>query len=252
MNQIDVFKYPRFPLSAETIDFLQGMAAMMAKAAGIGGDNFILSGCVAAGTNVSEGMVFINGELMPFIGGDVETYIIVEEVKRTVTAEGQVYEDIYITRQARFGTGSGQMVWADFERVLTIPELEYKIANVLPSGVIVMWSGAQPPEGWVICDGANGTPDLRGRFVVGENTEDLEFQYRGNTGGSKKVTLTVDQIPSHTHSYSAPILVGDHPGGSSGYNRPNGLSTGTTGSRGGGLSHENLPPYYTLAFIMKL
>ena len=45
MNRIELFNYPRFPLSAETIDFLQQMSVLMAKAAGIGGDNFILSGC---------------------------------------------------------------------------------------------------------------------------------------------------------------------------------------------------------------
>ncbi len=252
MNKIDVFKYARFPLSAETIDFLQDMASMMAKAAGIGGDNFILSGCVQTGSNVSEGMVFINGELMPFVGGDVETYMIIEEVKRTVTAEGQVYEDVYITRQARFGTGPGQIEWASLKRVLTIPELEGKLANVLPQGIIVMWSGSEPPEGWAICDGTNGTPDLRGRFVVGTKATELDFQYSGKTGGTKRVTLTVDQIPPHTHTYSAPLVSGDHPGGGSGYDRPNSLNTGSTGSKGGGGSHENLPPYYALAFIMKL
>lgn len=39
--------------------------------------------------------------------------------------------------------------------------------NLLPRGTIVAWTGSVPPNGWNFCDGTNGTPDLRGRFIVG-------------------------------------------------------------------------------------
>lgn len=70
----------------------------------------------------------------------------------------------------------------------------------LPSGIIAMWSGVASaiPSGWYLCDGNNGTPDLRNRFIVGAGST---YQ-PGNTGGSDSVTLTTEQMPSHTHGHS--------------------------------------------------
>ena len=63
-----------------------------------------------------------------------------------------------------------------------------------------MWSGASDaiPSGWWLCDGQNGTPDLRNRFIVGAGSNYVV----GNTGGSDTVTLNANQIPSHTHGFS--------------------------------------------------
>ena len=76
-----------------------------------------------------------------------------------------------------------------------------------------------------------------------------------DTGGSESVTLTVNQIPAHTHTHTKAT----HPSGSgpeqnqSGgpEDRTNFGDTGTTSSTGGGQSHENRPPYYALCYIMK-
>lgn len=67
-----------------------------------------------------------------------------------------------------------------------------------PRGTIQMWSGtiATIPKGWQLCDGTNGTPNLRDRFVVGAG----DSYETGNTGGANTVTLTTSQIPSHNHS----------------------------------------------------
>ena len=63
-----------------------------------------------------------------------------------------------------------------------------------------MWSGVASaiPSGWYLCDGNNGTPDLRNRFIVGAGST---YQ-PGNTGGSDSVTLTTEQMPSHAHGHS--------------------------------------------------
>lgn len=82
----------------------------------------------------------------------------------------------------------------------------------VPKGIIAMWSGAllDLPSGWALCDGANGTPDLRGRFVVGS-----EGAYAiGETGGANSVTLTEGQMPSHNHT-SNNAGSHDHTGGTS-------------------------------------
>jgi microcystin-dependent protein len=75
------------------------------------------------------------------------------------------------------------------------------LANLVPTGVITLWSGsiAAIPSGWLLCNGANSTPDLRDRFVVGAGTTYAV----GATGGANTVTLDSTMIPSHTHSISA-------------------------------------------------
>jgi microcystin-dependent protein len=77
---------------------------------------------------------------------------------------------------------------------------------LVPSGGIIMWSGsiASIPSGWNLCDGTNGTPDLRNRFVVGAGSS-----YAVNaTGGADSVTLIEAQIPGHAHTFSATTASG--------------------------------------------
>ena len=117
----------------------------------------------------------------------------------------------------------------------------------IPSGFIGLWSGATNaiPSGWVLCDGNNGTPNLRDRFVVGAGSS----YSVDDTGGAANVTLTINQIPSHNHSYTMINFDQGSAGGASSYGQ--GTSSVSTGNKGGGQSHENLPPYYALAYIMK-
>ena len=70
----------------------------------------------------------------------------------------------------------------------------------IPSGIIAMWSGSSDniPSGWHLCDGNEGTPDLRDKFIVGAGSEYLA----GNTGGSKTKSLSASNLPSHKHSFS--------------------------------------------------
>jgi len=138
--------------------------------------------------------------------------------------------------------------------------------NGVPRGVIVMWSGsiADIPLGWALCDGTNSTPDLRDRFVIGARQDDgvAKTNLTGSltqSGGATTMTgvsgshaLTISEMPAHTHSYS----VSDNYGGAGGGGGPRANNTnGTTGSTGGSAGHihtTEIPPYYALAFIMKL
>lgn len=72
------------------------------------------------------------------------------------------------------------------------------VHNVLPTGVIVMWGGAvnSIPAGWALCNGSNGTPDLRDRFIVGAGST----YNPGATGGATTQTLTTTNLPAHTHT----------------------------------------------------
>ena len=134
----------------------------------------------------------------------------------------------------------------------------------IPIGTIVMWSnrgGASIPSGWQICDGTNGTPDLRDRFIVGSGSSYAINSTGGSTtafGSTDSTTLTINQIPAHTHSYTYNQGSSTN-GGSCGANvRCSGVG-GTTSSVGGGQGHSHtissittIPPYYALAYIQKI
>ncbi len=146
----------------------------------------------------------------------------------------------------------------------------------VPSGFIGMWSGsiASIPAGWFLCNGLNSTPNLVDRFVVGAGSTYAVSV----TGGAATVTLTAAQIPAHTHTFSGTTSTnGSHTHTNTGTTNQLGGSTlvrhsagtndfnsttaaagdhnhtisGTTSSIGSSGSHENLPPYYALAYIMK-
>jgi len=128
----------------------------------------------------------------------------------------------------------------------------------LSIGSIVIWSGtvASIPSGWQLCDGTNGTPDLRDRFVVGVRQDSGGVAVTGvsgaltQTGGEARHTLTIDEMPAHIHSYTQAVS-GSGWGGDKG-SQSTGSRVSTTSSTGGGQPHNILPPYYALCFIMKL
>lgn len=138
--------------------------------------------------------------------------------------------------------------------------------GTIPIGGIIMWSGsiATIPTGWALCNGSNGTPDLRSRFIVGATSDAstgvtfnadtgvVSGAYApGNTGGSVAHQLTIPEMPAHTHTYNQNTNANtDHSGSDTVSNNPS-FSSQPTGSTGGNDFHENRPPYYALAFIMR-
>ena len=148
-----------------------------------------------------------------------------------------------------------------------------EVLGVFPKGVILAWyaTGGAFPAGWAVCDGMNGTPDLRGRFLMGVSA----MADVGKPGGANSITgwragshrLTVDQLPSHSHSQ--PVRLHQGPEGvvvANEYspNFPNGLSNNwswagsQTGPAGNDAPHDhtlpdldNRPSFDTVIYIMK-
>jgi len=141
----------------------------------------------------------------------------------------------------------------------------------IPAGLIAMWSGSigSIPSGWYLCDGSNGTPNLTDRFIIGAGST---YAVNG-TGGVSSVTLTTNNMPSHTHTATSTVTDPGHvhSGGVSAYTNPantgggsasggtsntgsavTGITVATTiTAAGSGTSFSILNPYYALAFIQK-
>jgi microcystin-dependent protein len=124
--------------------------------------------------------------------------------------------------------------------IVPVPTLSTQATNKsyvdtrLPSGVIVLWSGASNaiPTGWLLCDGTNSTPDLRDRFLVGAGGN-----YNvGATGGSASVSLTESQLPAHSHSLSLTGSVGAGGSHNHSVNDPGHLHNYYVSASGGGSS----------------
>ena len=143
----------------------------------------------------------------------------------------------------------------------------------VPTGTIAIWTGtlSSIPSGWLLCDGLNGTPDLRSVFpkcVPNAGTNP------GLTGGSATVVLTTAQIPSHRHTFTVPNH--EHDGadndvqGIGGPTFPNIVQTGQSfgindleldistthfvgalNNAGSGVGHNNLPKTKDVLYIQK-
>lgn len=144
----------------------------------------------------------------------------------------------------------------------------------MPKGCIVLWSGAiaDVPTGWQLCDGTNGAPDLRDRFVLGAGNSYAV----GDTGGSKDAVVVEHQHTGgtttngwHSHSLTTyfdggigmPFRVSGDDGSYNGLtmtNVPGVEPSGdhshsfTTSLAGQSGTDANLPPYYALAYIQKV
>lgn len=136
------------------------------------------------------------------------------------------------------------------------------VRNIIPTGLITMWYGslASIPSGWFLCDGGNGTPDLRDRFIVGAGTT---YAVNATGGSANAVVVAHTHTATSTdagHTHTQNLGAASSPGLTTSATPVAGSSTTGTGfanitttiaSTGVSGTNANLPPYYALAFIMK-
>ncbi len=283
MNKANYTDKVNFPLSTQGLDFIQQQILLAAEYAKAAGGNYILSGCETSGNNVNPGTLIINGELYSFGGGTRQTKIRTKESSKDLSAGTETYTNAYQLREVEFGANLNDVNTYDWGAFQAFPtnkfllensatKMEFKKvrAHIVPKGAIMMWSGsiADIPNGFALCDGktVNGvaTPNLSGRFVVGykagaDTTTDVtnstniieNYGKLKNTGGKTSIELKESHIPPHTHSYDRFDAAYIAWGGDSAQHIGNNAKS-TTGSTGGGQAHENRPPYYVLAYIIKV
>jgi hypothetical protein len=122
------------------------------------------------------------------------------------------------------------------------------IPPTFATGMIMMWNGTTAPTGWAICDGSGGTPDLREKFIRGSST----LVPIGSTGGNTSVTLGLSNLPDHTHGgVGLSTVSSDNTAGGYSYAATSGFTTGVTGLVTT-TPFNILPPFYALAYIIKL
>uniref|UniRef100_A0A6C0IUZ8 Phage tail collar domain-containing protein n=1 Tax=viral metagenome TaxID=1070528 RepID=A0A6C0IUZ8_9ZZZZ len=178
----------------------------------------------------------------------------------------------------------------DKKNTLTIPynvriegnlTLEGTLAY-LPKGSIIEFTGKVAPIGWNICDGTKdgkidkSIPDLRERFIVGYKSKS-EYNKIGNTGGTNVQKITIDNIPSHSHTikidgeHTHNISLGRYKDRRGSINNPwkgnsrrtinggteytkyagNHSHGGNVVKTGDNTPYDNRPPYYVLMYIIK-
>lgn len=171
------------------------------------------------------------------------------------TGTSQAGQHLFMTvqQQAVAPTFSAPQVGVFYADSSNNPAFTNGITNfgMIPKGGIIMWYGniASIPTGWALCNGSNGTPDLRNRFVVAADADSAGTAMSTITGAALQ---TFDgSIPAHTHTYTAPATPVTGFDGSS-TNAPRGNNFPGTVSGSFGTGTYTIARFFALAFIMKL
>jgi hypothetical protein len=277
-----------FPMTQYTLDFMQqSYRDALGALAKLVGDAVIVSGMEDTGSNVANGWISFNGELIPFTGGPKQSTWIIEDVTEDRLFADQVNRTVYFTRRARFAAGGTN--YSNLQRIETLLGLKGVIAsldNRLTQQVEKIWKrgdiievdcstayiqtnfdgsglGRSERAGWAICNGNNGTRNRAGRFPLGYDPNRSEYNTVGNTGGQETVSLSVGQIPAHMHTGARQVSARGWPDDSgdrtdnyyyihSSRDSSQFYQTFDTNYTGSGQSHENRPPYIVTLWIMKL
>lgn len=271
MNIVRYKQTGGFPLDTNNLDFLQSSFHILNTLGNLAGDMVIISGCEITGNTVSNGVVYVNKEVLEFRGGSLSANVFIKEEAVSGTFEDGSFKPIEITRYVTFGSSTPDKTfkWEDFKRVdnlikqgvknadfeKRIKALENKKSPV-PIGLIAIWGkpASEPiPEGWKECT------DLRGRMPLGWNPDDEDFKELLKNDGEKTHQLKVQELPVieggfETVTHMTRLGTGVVRGVSGGQAQIAGGASQWLHEQmelkfGGNQPHNNMPPYRIIKFI---
>ena len=209
MNRINFDNTGGFPLGTYTLDFMQKSYQLLNALGNIAGNLSILSGCEEVGRGITDGVVYIDGEVLPFKGAPIfEKVIIVETSQKRIFKDG-VEKAVEYTRYATFGNSINGHLWADFKRPLNnqqieaqsfteensllrrLEKLEERVRKTVPIGLVAIWDrpASEIPEGW------EEHTEMQGVVPVGYKSDDSDFGAIGTKVGSKTVSIEKNNLP---------------------------------------------------------
>ena len=271
MNIVRYKQTGGFPLDTNNLDFLQSSFHILNTLGNLAGDMVIISGCETTGNTVSNGVVYVNKEVLEFRGGSLSANVFIKEEAVSGTFEDGSFKPIEITRYVTFGSSTPEKTfkWEDFKRVdnliqqgvknvdfeKRIKALENKKSPV-PIGLIAIWGkpASEPiPEGWKECT------DLRGRMPLGWNPDDADFSELLKNDGEKTHQLKVQELPVieggfETVTHMTRLGTGVVRGVSGGQAQIAGGASQWLHEQmelkfGENQPHNNMPPYRIIKFI---
>ena len=119
-----------FPVTTQILEGIEETVLILQLFAGMCGNLSIVTGCTVTGTQVSDGLVYINGELLKFTGGGIQDYVIISETSETAQFEDGTTKVIAVNRFATFGISSTQYAFAAFKRVPVLNLLEQRFTQI--------------------------------------------------------------------------------------------------------------------------
>lgn len=165
----------------------------------------------------------------------------------TVTnASGAVWGNVAGTLSNQEDLSSALALKANESELIELSEYVHAYCPFPVGGVYISLSGVSPETLW---SGTRWERIAEGRTLIGVDENDEDFNYSQISGGEKSVMLTIDEMPAHAHTYSR-TQHGTRMGSTTATNGAhiNSYSTQLTGDVGGGMPHNNLPPYLTCYF----
>lgn len=232
-------------------------ALVVTGGAGIGGD-LVVGGVIRA---------VINGTLSANVG--IDNTVIGGNIPAAGTFTTLTTTNIRATSNLTVSSGNINLTGSIIQNGIT--------GGIIPIGGIIMWSGniAAIPTNWSLCNGLNGTPDLRDKFIIGASADSGGQANTTVTGSTTKLGGTKDaNVVTHTHTLTDPghfhatrgtrqvqagadnsgpfVTESDWANDSYQYKTSANVTGITVDSTGSSGTNQNLPPYYALAFIMRV
>lgn len=227
MNQYNFELAGGFPFELDILKEMQDNYTSFQAFGDLAGNFSIISGCIKNGNNISAGVVYYNGELLPFSSGTEQSKVVIKETLVRKLFENGTQPVVLKQRVMCFGTGTTAINWSNFKRPKTtlqltedqakkedktvvaqlldrIVALENRPDTGIPIGLVAIWGLPLQdiPNGWVEHVPLIGRTPIGydQSYTQGDDSIDYKLNEKGASIGAREIGLSVDQLPAHSHT----------------------------------------------------